>query len=56
MEENPIEADGIKLVTDSGQVFELWPRKSDGEVHLSVKNKLAIRPMAANLIQILDLK
>ena len=51
-----IEAEGIILETDDGQKIEIWPRKSDGKISLSAKNRLQINPRAANMVYIKDSK
>lgn len=54
MDEQEIEADSIKLVCPDGQIFELSPRRSDGEVTLYAKRRLGIAPQAANCVRITD--
>ena len=52
MTETEIEADSIELRCEDGRVFELHPRKSDGEIILSAKRRLVIYPQAANCCRI----
>jgi hypothetical protein len=55
MDEREIgKADSIKLVCDDGQIFELSPRKSDGEITIYTRGRLVIEPQASNCVRIHD--
>jgi hypothetical protein len=54
MDKVKIEAYSIELVCEDGSRFELYPRRSDGEVVLYAKRRLVIRPKAANCAGVSD--
>ena len=49
---NEVEADSFRVQMENGEWLELHPRRSDGEVTLSARSKLIIRPEAANCARV----
>lgn len=56
MNSTEIEADSVSLIIDDGTEIDLFFRKSDGEIALSINGVLLINPRAANCVYISKLK
>jgi hypothetical protein len=52
MDEQEVSADSVKIYDESGHYVELHPRKSDGEITLSSKERLIISPMSSNCARV----
>jgi len=48
MDKALIEANSIELMDEAGNTLELHPREIDGGIILYAKQRLVIRPLAAN--------
>ena len=52
MKETEIEADSVSVIAPNGTQVELYFRRSDGEISVSVNGKMIIEPRASNVVRI----
>lgn len=52
IESEQVDCEGFRIGTEDGNWVELYYRRSDGEISLSSRDTLVIRPRAANCARV----